>query len=97
MDNTNILILGATNMPWNLDGAFRRRFQKRIYIQLPGEKDRYELLSQFLANTLCEEQLQSLAKRTERFSCADIEVLVTNAAKQAINMALEATHFKKVN
>ena len=35
-----ILVLGATNEPWELDNAIRRIFQKRIYISLPDAKAR---------------------------------------------------------
>jgi SpoVK/Ycf46/Vps4 family AAA+-type ATPase len=34
-----LLVLGATNVPWEIDSAMRRRFEKRIYIPLP---ERYE-------------------------------------------------------
>jgi vacuolar protein-sorting-associated protein 4 len=62
--------LGATNIPWVLDAAIRRRFEKRIYIPLPEEQARLEMFKLHLGNTshtLTEEDLKKLAKNTEGF------------------------------
>lgn len=68
-DNDGILVLGATNIPWVLDSAIRRRFEKRIYIGLPDEHARLTMFKIHLGNTyheLTEEDLKKLAQMTDR-------------------------------
>ena len=39
-----VMVMAATNCPWDIDEALRRRLEKRIYIPLPGSSERAELL-----------------------------------------------------
>jgi len=50
-DDEGLLVLGATNIPWGLDSAIRRRFERRIYISLPDERARERMISLHLGNT----------------------------------------------
>ena len=43
--DTGILVLGATNTPWDLDPAIRRRFEKRVYIPLVSDRMHSRCLS----------------------------------------------------
>lgn len=85
--NTNlaarIVIIGATNRPEELDEAVRRRFVKRLYIPLPDEASRNQLIQSLLSkahNDLHEGDYQMLISKTEGFSGADIQALCTEAA-----------------
>merc|ERR1712183_1029307 len=51
VDNDGVLVLGATNIPWVLDSAIRRRFEKRIYIDLPEEHARTAMFKLNLGST----------------------------------------------
>lgn len=48
-----ILVLGATNIPWQIDSAIRRRFEKRIYIPLPEVNARARMIQLNIGTTPC--------------------------------------------
>jgi katanin p60 ATPase-containing subunit A1 len=43
-ERQHVVVLAATNFPWDIDEALRRRLEKRIYIPLPELDERLELL-----------------------------------------------------
>ena len=46
-----ILVLGATDIPWTLDGAIRCQFEKRIYVPLPEEAARRRMFKFHIGDT----------------------------------------------
>lgn len=97
--NDGILVLGATNTPWDLDPAIRRRFEKRIYIPLPDEFARKRMFQVHIGNTpsdLVEEDYSELATVTNGFSGSDISVIVRDALMEPLRAMSYATHFRKV-
>ncbi|TFK28384.1 katanin p60 ATPase domain-containing protein [Coprinopsis marcescibilis] len=97
-DDTGVLVLGATNIPWQLDNAIKRRFEKRIYIPLPGLEARRRMFEIHIGNTPCElapKDYRTLAERTEGYSGSDIATVVRDALMQPVRKVLAATHFKK--
>ncbi|KAL7058759.1 hypothetical protein AAHC03_013093 [Spirometra sp. Aus1] len=99
-DNENVLVLGATNIPWTLDSAIRRRFEKRIYIPLPEAPARAQMFKLHLGTTphsLTEADFRELGNRTQGYSGADICIVVRDALMAPIRKVQSATHFKKVS
>ena len=43
-ERRQVMVLAATNFPWDVDEALRRRLEKRVYIPLPGLVEREELM-----------------------------------------------------
>ncbi|KAK7279039.1 hypothetical protein RJT34_24082 [Clitoria ternatea] len=79
-NDKKVLILAATNTPYALDQAIRRRFDKRIYIPLPDMKARQHIFKVHLGDTphnLIEKDFEELAQRTEGFSGSDISVCLS--------------------
>ncbi len=83
-ENTNIIVIAATNRPDILDSALLRpgRFDRQIYVNEPDVKGREEILqvhakNKKLANDV---DLKALAKRVPGFTGADLKNLLNEAA-----------------
>ncbi|KAK4166917.1 P-loop containing nucleoside triphosphate hydrolase protein [Cladorrhinum sp. PSN259] len=98
-DSKGVLILGATNIPWQLDAAIRRRFQRRVHISLPDLAARTTMFKLAIGDTktaLKQEDFRELAKASEGYSGSDIAIVVQDALMQPVRKIQQATHFKKV-
>ncbi|KAI5122057.1 hypothetical protein M0805_006041 [Coniferiporia weirii] len=84
--DSNVIVIGATNRPFDLDDAVLRRLPRRLLVDLPGEKERGEILKILLRDeTLASDvDLSWLAKRTDLFSGSDLKHLCVSAALDAV-------------
>lgn len=81
-----VMVLAATNFPWDIDEALRRRLEKRIYIPLPNQSGRLALLEICLRDVEKSPDLDlaKVAKDLEGYSGSDI----TNVCRDACMMAM---------
>ena len=81
-----MLRLAATNYPWIIDEALKRRLEKRIYIPLPDFEGRRKLLDINLKGVSLTEDVNfdEIATKLEGYSGADI----TNVCRDAAMMAM---------
>lgn len=86
-----VMVLAATNTPWDLDEALRRRLEKRIYIPLPEADGRKEVFRIYLQNIQLADDvdLDELAKATEGYSAADITNVCRDASMMNVRRIME--------
>jgi len=98
--NEGILILGATNTPWNLDPAFRRpgRFDRIVFVSPPDETSREAILRLKLKDKPVEGiDYKNIAKKAEHFSGADIDALIDIAIEQKLEASFADGVPKPIN
>ncbi|MES2638387.1 MAG: ATP-binding protein [Myxococcota bacterium] len=92
--NEGVLILGATNVPWAVDPAFRRpgRFDRVLFVPPPDRTAREAILRIHLAGRPCAPgvDIGALAAKTSGWSGADLENVVETAADIAIAASIGA-------
>jgi len=86
--NNDILIIAATNRPFDLDDAVLRRFTKRIYVGLPDSEARYAIITNLFKNErlkLSKSEFSDLVAMVKGYSSSDLTALCKEAAMIPIN------------
>ncbi|KAH6847437.1 hypothetical protein B0I37DRAFT_391365 [Chaetomium sp. MPI-CAGE-AT-0009] len=98
-DNSGITVLAATNLPWALDPAFRRRFEPRLHIPLPDRAARRRLFEvhssgERWGGVLGKGDVDVLAGMTEGFSGSDVAKVVRHALSAPLGRVQAARWFR---
>jgi SpoVK/Ycf46/Vps4 family AAA+-type ATPase len=89
---SQLYVIGATNKPWSLEVGFLRRFQKRIYVTLPGNPSRTNLFLQYTSplNVDGTLRVEELAKISEGYSASDIKDICQSVQLRVVNELFES-------
>ncbi|KAG2552002.1 hypothetical protein PVAP13_9KG440100 [Panicum virgatum] len=90
-EKERVLVLAATNRPFDLDEAVVRRLPRRLMVNLPDASNRRKILSVILAKEdLADDvDLEVIANLTEGYSGSDLKNLCVTAAHRPIREILE--------
>ncbi|KAI5601359.1 hypothetical protein POPTR_001G097600v4 [Populus trichocarpa] len=90
-----ILVLAATNRPFDLDEAIIRRFERRIMVGLPSAEHRERILKTLLGKEKMEGlDFKELATMTEGYSGSDLKNLCTTAAYRPVRELIQQERLK---
>ncbi|KAG4301317.1 hypothetical protein PCANB_002291 [Pneumocystis canis] len=94
--NMGVMIMGATNRPFDLDEAIIRRMPKKILVDLPTEEDRKEILKIHLKDEILADDVDfdELSQKTVFFSGSDLKNLCVAAALASVNENLQESSDK---
>lgn len=79
---SSVLVIGATNRPFDVDPAFLRRMPRRIFIGLPDLDARVAVLKNMLHNVPLDESfdVDMIARQTRGYSSSDLKEVLQAAA-----------------
>ncbi|MBT8079593.1 MAG: AAA family ATPase [Gammaproteobacteria bacterium] len=91
--NEAVFVLGATNLPWDIDVALKRpgRFDRAIFVEPPDIVAREHILSMNLAERPAGKiNLPALAKKTRGYSGADLAFVCELATERTLERAMQS-------
>ena len=98
--NERVLVIGATNTPWDVDSAFRRpgRFGQVLFVPPPDAPARAQILKlKSHDKPLADVNFDQIAAQTDGWSGADLEHLVDAAAELAITQSIARGAAEPIN
>jgi AAA+ superfamily predicted ATPase len=97
--NEKVLVLGATNAPWDVDPALRRpgRFDRVLFVPPPDLAGREAVLRLAFQSRPAEGlDYAAIARRTARYSGADLTHLAEVASERALAEALKSGQLRPI-
>ncbi|VDD74032.1 unnamed protein product [Mesocestoides corti] len=93
-----VMVLAATNFPWDIDEALRRRLEKRIYIPLPSVTGRLALLQINLREVPLDDDVnfEEIAEKLDGYSGADITNVCRDASMMSMRRAIEGLSVEEI-
>jgi len=91
--NSGVIIMGATNRPFDLDDAILRRLGRRVLVDLPTESERLLILRKLLRDEVIADEtiLEKMAKETPFYSGSDLKQLCIATALACVRESLGST------
>ena len=90
--NLPLYVIASTNKPWNLDFAFVRRFQKRVYVEMPDETGREEMLKLHTSKLNVDSSIdfEHLSEICVGYSGSDLKNVCMDAYQSTIDRVFES-------
>jgi len=92
-----LIVVAATNTPWEIDIAIARRFERKIYVPMPDQDTRRELVRLKLQarpdHLLDPFDVEELVRQTDGCSCADVDVMFRAALNRPVVLAQQSDYF----
>ncbi|KAI8066364.1 P-loop containing nucleoside triphosphate hydrolase protein [Gongronella butleri] len=87
-NNQGVVVMAATNRPFDLDDAVLRRMPRRVLVDLPKQEDRAAILRMLLADEQHDVSIEQLAQATEHYSGSDLKNVCITAALKSLQEQL---------
>lgn len=91
-----LFMVGATNMPWQIDPAFARRLGMKFYVPLPNYDQRKKIIEDQLKDiphSLLKCDISAMANKLDGYSGSDIVSFIRDANIKRFHKAAKSLHF----